>query len=95
MNTFVKDETTQEVPIIEYIKQNDSLCALGHVGHDIRLSIGKQAIAAARVWSAPINIKGSESHGGGFWKSKEKGEGECSKLGKGLKEDWSPRMTVP
>lgn len=51
MITYAKDETTREVPVMKYIKQNDAFMhpRTGAWGRTLDLSIGNQAIATVRV----------------------------------------------
>lgn len=75
MNTFFKDETEREVPIIEYIKQNDHFMRLrtSTLGPTLDLSIGKQAMATARAEGVPlVQIKRSQKPNVAPVKSKEK-----------------------
>lgn len=81
MNTFFKDETEREVPIIEYIKQKDPFMRLrtSTLGPTLDLSIGKQAMATARAEGLPLvsNQKVSKAKRGSC-EVKGEGKGSCS-----------------
>lgn len=58
MNAYVKEDTTREVPILNFIRQKGPLMCLKKCAWGPRLdsSIGQQVVAASKATGAPLGL---------------------------------------